>query len=75
MTEETEGSTATEDSTPAAAVAESSSTNNELPSGLKFELPASGGVSAKELAEDAVEETDAGVDDLMAQLQNLTSGN
>lgn len=45
-----------------------------LAPGLKFELPAAGGVSASELAADAVEATDAGVDDLMAQLQNLTSG-
>lgn len=66
------------DENTAEEVAESASaesaSGNELPSGLKFELPAGGGVSAQELAQDGVEETDAGVDDLMAQLQNLTSG-
>lgn len=45
---------------------------SNLPSGLKFELPAGGGVSAHELAQDAVEATDANVDDLMAQLAGLT---
>jgi len=44
-----------------------------LPEGLKFELPSGGGVMAEELESQAVESTDAGVDDLMAQLQNLTS--
>lgn len=45
-----------------------------LPEGLKFELPAAGGVDSEQLRKEAVQATDDGVDDLMAQLQNLTGG-
>ncbi len=58
---------------PAPSASSDASAAAALPTGLKFELPAGGGVTAHELAQDAVEETDANVDDLMAQLANLTS--
>lgn len=45
-----------------------------LPEGLQFSMPVSGGVDAAALAAEAVPETDAGVDDLMAQLAGLTAG-
>ena len=45
----------------------------ELPSGLKYELPVSGGVTAQELAADGVEATEDGVEDLMAQLESLNT--
>ena len=60
---------------PPSTTTTSSSSHHDgsnLPSGLKFELPAGGGVTAHELAQDAVEATDANVDDLMAQLAGLT---
>ncbi|KAL4539292.1 hypothetical protein Ndes2526B_g02460 [Nannochloris sp. 'desiccata'] len=61
---------------PAAGAAPSSSDTSTaahaLPIGLKFDMPAGGGVSAHELAQDGVQATDADVDDLMAQLAGLT---
>ena len=45
-----------------------------LPEGLQFSMPAGGGVDAAALAADAVEQTEAGVDDLMAQLEQLSAG-
>lgn len=43
-----------------------------LPQGLQFSMPAGGGVGAEELRQEAVQETDAGLDDLMAQLELLS---
>ena len=43
-----------------------------LPEGLQFSMPAGGGVGAEELQQEAVQETDAGLDDLMAQLELLS---
>ena len=45
-----------------------------LPEGLQFSMPAAGGVDAAALASEAVPETEAGVDDLMAQLELLSGG-
>jgi ubiquitin-like modifier-activating enzyme 5 len=56
----------------AAPAVEQQTASFALPTGLKYELPAGGGVTAHELAQDAVEATDADVDDLMAQLAGLT---
>lgn len=42
-----------------------------LPEGLQFEMPISKGLDAELVAKDAIGTTDANVDDLMAQLQNL----
>lgn len=56
------------------AAAESSTIDQELvlPAGLKYEMPVADGVSQRELKEHAVQATSAGVDDLLAQLKNLT---
>ncbi len=45
-----------------------------LPEGLQFSMPAGGSVNAAALAAEAVEQTEAGVDDLMAQLEQLSAG-
>lgn len=44
-----------------------------LPEGLQFEMPVSRGIDADIVAKEAVGATDADVDDLMAQLQDLSS--
>jgi hypothetical protein len=36
-------------------------------------MPAAGGVDAAALAQEAVQQTDAGVDDLLAQLEQLSA--
>lgn len=45
-----------------------------LPEGLQFSMPTAGSVDAAALAAEAVPETNAGVEDLMAQLAGLTAG-
>eukprot|EP00887_Chlorella_sp_A99_P004911 scaffold4.g4911.t1 len=44
-----------------------------LPEGVEFAMPAGGGVAAEVLAREGLEATEAGVDDLLAQLQALSS--
>ena len=56
--------------TPAAAAQQG---GQALPEGLHFSMPAGGGVDAAALAAEAVEQTEAGVDDLMAQLEQLSA--
>ena len=48
-------------------------TSTTLAEGLKFELPVGGSVTAQELAQEKVEESDAGVDELLAHLQQLNT--
>ena len=55
----------------AAAAAQPGGPGGALPEGLRFEMPAGGGIDAEALAREGVEATDEGVDDLMAQLNRL----
>ncbi|KAL4424062.1 hypothetical protein ABPG75_001363 [Micractinium tetrahymenae] len=67
------GSNGGSGSTSAAAAPAPATGGDALPEGLQFSMPAAG-VDAATLAADALPETDAGVDDLMAQLAGLTTG-
>lgn len=55
-----------------AAPAAAGQQQQQLPEGLQFSLPAGGGMDAAALAAEAVQATEAGVDDLMAQLAQLS---
>lgn len=44
-----------------------------LPDGVQFSMPLSDGMDAEALRQEAVQETDAGVDDLMALLDQLAT--
>lgn len=58
---------------PPAAPAALPAAEQVLPEGLQFAMPAAGGVDAAALAQEAVQQTDAGVDDLLAQLEQLSA--
>jgi ubiquitin-like modifier-activating enzyme 5 len=57
-----------------AAAQQQQQQQQQLPEGLQFAMPAAGGVDASVLREEAVQATDVGVDDLMAQLEQLAAG-
>ena len=67
------GSGAAGSGAPAAAVAQPQQGGQALPEGLQFSMPAGGGVDAAALAAEGVEATEAGVDDLKAQLEQLSA--
>jgi ubiquitin-like modifier-activating enzyme 5 len=46
-----------------------------LPEGLQFSMPSGGGMDDEQLRQEAVQDTEEGLDDLMAQLEQLSGGN